>query len=147
MQLNPPQELLKRFAGELLFMGAGSHPQRYVALVGVGLALPMLQAAGLVEMTSAGDPTPSTPGSAASTEQFLFETSCATSNDELIRSLVCKPATFYSVHRQSLRFKQVKVWNARIRLSAISYALDELAKYGPAKPEDLRGLSDVSFYR
>ncbi len=49
MQVNPPQELLKRFAGEVLFMGAGRDPQRYVALVGVGLALPMLQAAGLVE--------------------------------------------------------------------------------------------------
>jgi len=55
MQVNPPQELLKRFAGELLFMGAGGDPQRYVALVGVGLALPMLQAAGLVEFAKDED--------------------------------------------------------------------------------------------
>ncbi len=54
MQVNPPQDLLKRFAGEVLFMGAGRDPRRYVALVGVGLALPMLQAAGLVEFESEG---------------------------------------------------------------------------------------------
>ena len=52
MQVNPPQDLLKRFAGEVLFMGAGGDPRRYVSLVGVGLALPMLQAAGLVEFGS-----------------------------------------------------------------------------------------------
>lgn len=39
---------------------------------------------------------------------------------------------------------QVKVWNARIRIASLASAIDELAKYGPAKPEDLRGLSDVS---
>ncbi len=36
------------------------------------------------------------------------------------------------------------MWNARIRIASIANAIDELAKYGPAKPEDLRGLSDVS---
>ena len=35
------------------------------------------------------------------------------------------------------------MWNARIRIAALAAACEELSKYGPAKPEDLRGLDDV----
>eukprot|EP01138_Halocafeteria_seosinensis_P004636 gb/GECG01004742.1/.p1 GENE.gb/GECG01004742.1/~~gb/GECG01004742.1/.p1 ORF type:complete len:259 (+),score=40.82 gb/GECG01004742.1/:1-777(+) len=57
------------------------------------------------------------------TDQFLYETSTATSCDTLIRELV-------------------EVWNRRLRLQRLASACEDLAKYGPAKPEELRGLDD-----
>lgn len=56
---------------------------------------------------------------------FLFETSCDTSNDSLIRDLVF-------------------VWNLRIRLAQLCHALREMAKYGPMKLPDKAGLDEIA---
>ncbi|KAJ1450504.1 Putative flagellar basal body protein [Pelagophyceae sp. CCMP2097] len=57
-------------------------------------------------------------------DEFLFETACATSNDELIRDLV-------------------EVNNSRVQLSFLSGALKDLAKYGPNKPGDEQGIDEL----
>ena len=48
-------------------------------------------------------------------DEFLYETTCATSNDELIRGLV-------------------KLNNTRVRIAFLCGALRELGTHGPAKP-------------
>lgn len=58
------------------------------------------------------------------TDQFLYETTLDTDCDTLIRQLV-------------------EVWNRRLRLQRMASACEDLSKYGPAKPEELRGLDDV----
>jgi len=57
---------------------------------------------------------------------FLYETTCDTSNDVLIRDLV-------------------QVWNLRIRLKQLCGSIRELAKYGPMKPPDKVGLDEVRY--
>jgi len=56
---------------------------------------------------------------------FLFETSCDTSNDALLRDLVF-------------------VWNMRLRLAQLCHGLREMAKYGPMKPPDKAGLDEIA---
>ena len=58
------------------------------------------------------------------TDQFLFETTCAEKNDELIKKIV-------------------EIWNMRFTLSQLASAIEELAKHGPSKPPDKRGLDDI----
>jgi len=57
-------------------------------------------------------------------DSFLYETTCSTSNDEMIRDVV-------------------EVWNLRIRLLQLCGAIIELAKYGPMKQPDKAGLDEV----
>lgn len=57
-------------------------------------------------------------------DSFLFETTCDTSNDSLLRDIV-------------------DVWNIRIRLSQLTGSIRELAKYGPMKPMDKVGLDVI----
>jgi len=57
-------------------------------------------------------------------EQFLHETTCGTANDELIRTLV-------------------KIWNMRLKVELLAGAVEELAKYGPSKPESAQGLDEI----
>lgn len=54
-------------------------------------------------------------------DQFLFETTVTASNDDVIRELVA-------------------VWNKRLEIQRLIAAVLELAKHGPARPEDKRGL-------
>ena len=56
--------------------------------------------------------------------QFLFETTCGETNDKLITDLVT-------------------IWNARIRLQFLVDNVRELAKHGPMKPPDQRGLDEI----
>lgn len=58
------------------------------------------------------------------TDQFLYETTCATPNDQLIRELVA-------------------VWNMRLALVSLADAVEQLAKHGPSKPDAERGLDEV----
>ncbi len=62
------------------------------------------------------------------TDTFLFEATCDTSNDKLIRDLVT-------------------IWNLRIRLGQLAGAIRDLAKYGPMKPLDKVGLDEVILIR
>ena len=55
---------------------------------------------------------------------FLYETTCATTNDALVRDLV-------------------KVWNLRIRLKQLAGGIRELAQYGPMKNPKDAGLDEV----
>ena len=55
---------------------------------------------------------------------FLFETSCACSNDTLIREMV-------------------EVWNLRIRLRQLVGSLRELGMFGPMKEPDKVGLDEI----
>lgn len=57
-------------------------------------------------------------------DSFLYETTCATTNDALVRDLV-------------------KVWNLRIRLAQLSGAIRELGAYGPMKHPNKAGLDDI----
>lgn len=57
-------------------------------------------------------------------EQFLVEASIEESNDALIRRLV-------------------RLWNLRLKTEQLAGALEELAQYGPAKPEADKGLDEV----
>lgn len=57
-------------------------------------------------------------------DSFLYETTCDTSNDALIRDLV-------------------EVWNLRIRLRQLVGALIELGNHGPMKPPDKAGLDSI----
>ena len=55
---------------------------------------------------------------------FLYETTCATTNDALVRDLV-------------------KVWNLRIRLQQLAGGIRELAMYGPMKNPKDAGLDEI----
>lgn len=57
-------------------------------------------------------------------DSFLYETTCDTSNDTLVRDIV-------------------NVWNTRIRLFQLAGSIRELAKYGPMKPPDKVGLDVI----
>jgi hypothetical protein len=60
----------------------------------------------------------------AENEGFLYETTCETSNDALIRDLV-------------------NVWNMRLRLQQLVGGIRELARYGPMKPPEKAGIDKV----
>jgi cilia- and flagella-associated protein 298 len=55
---------------------------------------------------------------------FLYETTCSTLNDDLVRDLV-------------------RVWNLRIRLAQLCSGLEELAEYGPMKHPSKAGLDEM----
>eukprot|EP01031_Cornospumella_fuschlensis_P030366 gene30366-36690_t len=55
---------------------------------------------------------------------FLYETTCDTSNDDLVRDLV-------------------RIWNLRIRLAQLAGGIRELAKYGPMKHPDKAGIDEI----
>jgi len=57
-------------------------------------------------------------------DEFLYETTCATSNDTLIRELV-------------------EVWNLRLRLAQLAGSIQEMGKYGPMKKPEEAGLDEV----
>eukprot|EP01038_Epipyxis_sp_PR26KG_P005406 gene5406-7493_t len=57
-------------------------------------------------------------------DSFLYETTCDTNNDAMIRDLVA-------------------VWNLRIRLRQLCGGLVELGRYGPMKPPDKAGLDEI----
>ena len=57
-------------------------------------------------------------------DQFLYETTCATSNDNLIRDLV-------------------KISNSRIRVVSLVDALKNLAQHGPSKHPNKCGIDEV----
>ena len=57
-------------------------------------------------------------------DAFLFETTCDTSNDALLRELVA-------------------VWNLRLRLRQLASGIRELGTYGPMKPPDKAGLDSI----
>lgn len=57
-------------------------------------------------------------------DTFLYETTCATTNDDLVRQLV-------------------KVWNLRIRLAQLAGGMRELAEYGPMKHPEKAGIDDI----
>ena len=54
----------------------------------------------------------------------LCETNCSETNDALIRRLV-------------------KLWNMRLKVGLLAGAVEELAKYGPAKPESGKGIDTI----
>lgn len=58
------------------------------------------------------------------TNQFLYETTCGTSNEDLITQ-ICS------------------VWNMRLKLQMLVENVRELAKHGPMKPPDQRGLDEI----
>jgi hypothetical protein len=103
-------------------------------------------------------------------DQFLFFTTCAESNDSLIRSLVCvverarggggaslcsatygvcvwglsaKARPLPSVLETALGGYQVAISNKRFQVQRLVAAVRELAKHGPMRPEATRGLDDV----
>lgn len=55
---------------------------------------------------------------------FLYETTCDTSNDTLIRELC-------------------DIWNLRLRLTQLAASIRDLAKYGPMKPHDKQGIDEI----
>lgn len=57
-------------------------------------------------------------------DTFLYETTCDTSNDQLIRELV-------------------EVWNLRLRLQQLAGGLRDVAKYGVMKPLDKQGIDHI----
>lgn len=57
-------------------------------------------------------------------DSFLYETTCSTTNDALVRDLI-------------------KVWNLRIRLKQLSGAIRELAQYGPMKEPSKAGIDEI----
>ena len=57
-------------------------------------------------------------------DSFLYETTCDTSNDSLVRDIV-------------------NVWNTRIRLFQLAGSIRDLAKHGPMKPTDKVGLDVI----
>ena len=58
-------------------------------------------------------------------DSFLYETTCDTTNDALVRDLC-------------------KIWNLRLRLRQLAGGLREMAKYGPMKHPDKAGLDDIN---
>lgn len=57
-------------------------------------------------------------------DSFLFETTCDTTNDTLVREIV-------------------RVWNLRLRLGQLVGAIREMAKYGPMKHPNKAGLDHI----
>jgi hypothetical protein len=57
-------------------------------------------------------------------DSFLFETTCDTPNDTLVRE-ICR------------------VWNMRLRLGQLVGAIREMAKYGPMKHPNKAGLDQI----
>lgn len=57
-------------------------------------------------------------------DEFLYETTCGTSNADLIRGLV-------------------EVNNKRVQIAYLCGALQELGQYGPAKPQDEEGIDEL----
>lgn len=57
-------------------------------------------------------------------DSFLYETTCETSNDEMIRDLV-------------------DVWNLRLRLRQLCGAIRDLGQHGPMKKPDKAGLDSI----
>lgn len=55
---------------------------------------------------------------------FLYETTCATLNDDLVRDLV-------------------RVWNMRVRLAQLCGGLRELAEFGPMKHPNKAGIDEI----
>lgn len=55
---------------------------------------------------------------------FLYETTCATLNDDLVRDLV-------------------RVWNTRIRLAQLCGGLMDLAEHGPMKHPNKAGIDEI----
>lgn len=55
---------------------------------------------------------------------FLYETTCATPNDDLVRDIA-------------------QVWNLRIRLRQLCGALLDLAEYGPMKHPSKAGIDEI----
>ena len=55
---------------------------------------------------------------------FLYETSCDTSNDKVVRDLV-------------------SIWNMRIRLQQLAGGIRVLGKHGPMKPPDKQGIDHI----
>ena len=58
-------------------------------------------------------------------DTFLYETTCDTLNDDLVRDIV-------------------KVWNLRLRLALLVGAVREMAKYGPMKEPSKAGLDEIN---
>jgi len=58
-------------------------------------------------------------------EGFLYETTCDTSNDVLVRELV-------------------EVWNTRLRLWQLAEGVRSLAKHGPMKKADKQGIDSIA---
>jgi len=56
--------------------------------------------------------------------QFLVETTCGTANADLIKNIV-------------------QIWNMRLKLQFLVENARELAKHGPMKPPDQRGLDEI----
>eukprot|EP00600_Ochromonadales_sp_CCMP1393_P004995 CAMPEP_0174954854 /NCGR_PEP_ID=MMETSP0004_2-20121128/658_1 /TAXON_ID=420556 /ORGANISM="Ochromonas sp., Strain CCMP1393" /LENGTH=285 /DNA_ID=CAMNT_0016202719 /DNA_START=23 /DNA_END=880 /DNA_ORIENTATION=+ len=59
------------------------------------------------------------------TDSFLYETTCDTSNDAMVREIT-------------------QVWNLRLRLMQLVGGLREMAKYGPMKEPNKAGLDQVA---
>ena len=57
-------------------------------------------------------------------DSFLYETTCDTSNDQLVREIT-------------------QVWNLRLRLGQLVGAIREMAKYGPMKHPNKAGLDEI----
>lgn len=57
-------------------------------------------------------------------DTFLYETSSTSVGDQVVREIV-------------------QIWNLRVRLSQLSGAVRELAKYGPMKPQDKIGIDEI----
>lgn len=57
-------------------------------------------------------------------DQFLFETTCTETNDNLIRNLA-------------------QVHNMRLRLAHLNACVRDLAQYGPMRPQDKQGIDEV----
>jgi cilia- and flagella-associated protein 298 len=58
------------------------------------------------------------------TNQFLYETTCAASNETVITELVA-------------------IWNMRMSIQFVVENIRELAKHGPCKPPDTQGLDEI----
>ena len=58
-------------------------------------------------------------------DSFLYETTCDTTNDALVRDLC-------------------KIWNLRLRLRQLAGGLREMAKYGPMKHPDKAGIDEIA---
>jgi hypothetical protein len=58
-------------------------------------------------------------------EAFLYETTCDTPNDVLVREVT-------------------QVWNMRLRLGQLTGGLREMAKYGPMKEPSKAGLDEIA---
>jgi len=81
-------------------------------------------------------------------DQFLYQTTVTASVDTVIRELVCPrglvllPVVFVRLPAIK-RCLQCDIWNTRLRIGRIADACDDLAKHGPLKPADKRGIDEV----